>query len=65
LRTEGGTVVLTIADDGQGFDGKDLPGHLGLRSMRERMAQVGGSLTMTSESGLGTRVVVSLPASAC
>ncbi|MHB2021640.1 MAG: GAF domain-containing sensor histidine kinase, partial [Candidatus Xenobia bacterium] len=57
-------VTLTIADDGQGFDGPgDVPGHLGLRSMRERMATVGGSLQIDSTPGQGTRVLAILPTS--
>src|SRR5262249_56853697 len=56
------SVVLEIADDGVGFDPNgSFPGHLGLRSMHERAAEVGGSLEVVSALGSGTRVVVRVP----
>jgi len=55
-------VQLEIADDGIGFDPtRPHPGHLGLTSMRERAAAVGGELTIDSAPGQGTRVVVRVP----
>jgi signal transduction histidine kinase len=54
-----GGVRLRVRDDGQGFRVprrfEDLPGdHLGLIGMRERLAQLGGALTIASEPGRGT-----------
>jgi signal transduction histidine kinase len=50
-------VVLEIVDDGQGFNtGGSFPGHLGLISMRERMRNIGGTLTIDSQTGAGTTV---------
>jgi signal transduction histidine kinase len=50
-------VVLEVVDDGVGFDaGGSFPGHLGLRSMRERIERLGGSLTIASAAGRGTTV---------
>ncbi|MCA9857603.1 MAG: sensor histidine kinase, partial [Dehalococcoidia bacterium] len=53
---------LEIRDDGSGFvaDG-DFPGHLGLRSMRERAEAVGGTLTIVSTPGTGTTVRADVP----
>jgi signal transduction histidine kinase len=52
-----GRLVLEIEDDGDGFDPAATPaGHLGLRTMRDRMEQVGGTLEVESESGGGTLV---------
>jgi signal transduction histidine kinase len=49
--------VLEIRDNGQGFDPEvDYPGHLGLRSMGERMNNQGGTLEIISTPGGGTRV---------
>jgi PAS domain S-box-containing protein len=65
---DGSDVVLQVADDGVGFDPPAAreraaaTGHLGLRSMAERIQTAGGSLEITSEPGGGTRVVLRLPA---
>ena len=62
LEAHGGSLVLEIADDGVGFDpDRSFPGHLGLRSMRERASGVGGSLEVVSSRGRGTRIVVTVP----
>jgi signal transduction histidine kinase len=55
-------LVLEISDDGVGFDpGGSFPGHLGLRSMRERVAEIGGTLDITSSPGGGTMVTARGP----
>lgn len=44
-------IVLTIRDDGVGFDPDgSYPGHLGLHSMRERVSLVGGVLNIASDA---------------
>lgn len=60
-------VVLTVQDDGVGFDTGRLSqltkeGHLGLQQMRERVEALGGSLEIISQPGEGTTIVVSLGA---
>jgi signal transduction histidine kinase len=55
-------VILEVADDGTGFDTGLASGGLGLASMRDRAAAVGGSLRVTSAPGAGTRVRLSVPA---
>ena len=62
-------VALDVIDDGAGFDPErgpaDTPeGGFGLRSMRERIEQLGGSLTIESAPGEGTTLVVELPLAA-
>ncbi|PBC08376.1 sensor histidine kinase [Mesorhizobium sp. WSM3859] len=54
---------LTIEDDGRGFDGRvELgPGHLGLAGMRERLALVGGELTVETATMKGTTVYADVP----
>jgi signal transduction histidine kinase len=55
-------VSFTVADDGTGFDvGLHATG-LGLISMRDRMAAVGGDLTVSSHPGSGTTVSGRAPA---
>ena len=59
----GRVVVLTIRDDGGGFDPSAAhPGHFGLESMRTRAAEIGGLLTITTTPGQGTLVRVEAPA---
>jgi signal transduction histidine kinase len=61
----GDTVTLDVDDDGNGFAGKPRPsaeGGYGLIGMRERVAAVGGELTIESAAGQGTTVGVSVPA---
>jgi signal transduction histidine kinase len=58
-------VSLRIQDDGRGFPvGPAEPsptGHLGLVSIRERAARMGGQLILHSRAGEGTEVVVEVP----
>jgi len=58
LVREDGSLSLTVSDDGRGFTPdivRNYPG-LGLRSMRERMRLVNGSISYTSPEGQGTIV---------
>lgn len=56
---ENGKVVLEVCDNGQGFDmAQEFPGHLGLKSMRERVERGGGMLTIASAPAEGTRIQV-------
>jgi len=56
-------VVLEVSDDGHGFVADAPSGGLGLASMRERAATVGGALTIRS-SAKGTRVRMTVPGKA-
>jgi signal transduction histidine kinase len=56
------TILLAVRDDGLGFDPSgSFPGQLGLSSMRERTAALGGVLTVSSTKGQGTEVLVQIP----
>jgi signal transduction histidine kinase len=55
-------VVLEVADDGTGFDPALAAGGLGLTSMRDRAAAVGGTLRINSTPGLGSKVRLEVPA---
>nr|WP_062339404.1 sensor histidine kinase [Herbidospora sakaeratensis] len=63
LRREPGTLRLVIADDGAGLAPDRRPG-VGLLSMRERAAELGGFCGVTGRPGEGTTVVVELPLAA-
>ncbi|MFD2369185.1 histidine kinase [Brevibacillus sp. GCM10020057] len=55
-------VRLRVTDDGVGFDpdGEKLTSY-GLRSMQERVAEVGGSMEIYSAQGKGTQIEVRIP----
>ncbi|MBN2575575.1 MAG: sensor histidine kinase [Deltaproteobacteria bacterium] len=64
LEIKPGFVALRIIDNGCGFDLNEARGRgLGLLSMRERIAALGGTFNIVTEPGAGTRVyaVVLLP----
>ena len=59
-----GRLRLIVEDDGVGMaiapDDQDSDGHFGLAIMQERAGTVGAELTIESEPGDGTRVVIEL-----
>ena len=61
-----GGVAASVCDDGRGFDPQQLApvdreGHFGLRQMRERILDLGGTLDIRSAPGQGTELVITLP----
>ena len=60
-------VVLTVADDGCGFEVDDrdpapaVGEHLGLLTMRERAARIRGRLEILSSPGRGTTIEATVP----
>jgi signal transduction histidine kinase len=63
---DGNGVVLTIGDDGRGFDLVEVRrGHgLGLISLDERVRVVGGNLTIASTPQRGTELRITVPLNA-
>jgi signal transduction histidine kinase len=63
----GETLVVTVRDNGKGFDLKavestyDQRGSLGLVNMRERAELIGGHLEIDSKPGRGTTVTLAVP----
>ncbi len=66
LECSGPVIRITVRDDGVGFDPatvvRSLEGGFGLASMRERVEQVGGSITVQTAPNEGTTIVVELAA---
>jgi signal transduction histidine kinase len=61
------TIVVTIEDNGRGFDPErtskpEAPRGLGLLGIRERAALLRGTMRLESGPGTGTRLTVELPA---
>jgi signal transduction histidine kinase len=55
--------VMDIADDGLGFDPSKTSDGFGLKTMRDRIEELNGILTIESERGRGTAIAASLPIS--
>jgi signal transduction histidine kinase len=62
LRYDPEVVLLEVIDDGAGFDPDQVTGGYGLRGMRTRLAEAGGTVTVDSSPGAGTRVIATVPA---
>jgi len=60
-----GRIEMTITDDGRGFNLNEVTtsreGGMGLLGMRERAGLLGGTMTIHSTSGGGTRLEVAIP----
>ncbi|WGD36870.1 sensor histidine kinase [Lysinibacter sp. HNR] len=67
LTSAEGSAILTVQDDGRGFDVSSAvtnPNNVnsfGLRAMQERIEQFDGTLDITSTPGQGTTVIARLP----
>ncbi|MBL8058745.1 MAG: sensor histidine kinase, partial [Anaerolineales bacterium] len=65
LARQGDRLTALVEDDGVGFDPQRLAAPeapaLGVMEMRERAARLGGTVTLASAPGRGTRVEIGLP----
>lgn len=64
LSMQKGAAMIEIMDDGQGFDVDargNVPGHFGIRGMRERARRINATLTIQSLPRKGTTVRVTAP----
>jgi signal transduction histidine kinase len=61
LRHHRGMTVLSVRDDGVGFDPEQDHAGMGLHTMAERVERMGGAFQVKSQPGNGTRVVVTVP----
>jgi signal transduction histidine kinase len=60
VRRETAGILLSVLDDGSGFDTGRVHG-LGLRGMEERVRHLGGTFEIESHPGRGTKVQIVLP----
>jgi signal transduction histidine kinase len=56
----GDSLQLCVSDDGRGFDINQKHG-MGLRSIRERVGSIRGTVQFQSAPGHGTRLFVQVP----
>jgi signal transduction histidine kinase len=63
VRHQAGQILLTVQDDGAGFDPKRVRG-LGLLGMEERVRHLGGTFQIDSRPGRGSLLRVTLPLAA-
>jgi two-component system sensor histidine kinase UhpB len=63
LSDDGVAFRLEVIDDGRGFDAsaQSAAGHHGIANMRQRAARLGGTLEVASQTGRGTRIILTLP----
>jgi len=63
LNERDGHIVLSIKDDGQGFEKEKTASKktLGILGMKERSFMMGGSYQINSKPGEGALVIVSVP----
>lgn len=63
LRADGDGLALTVTDDGVGIAPDHSSHGLGMRSMAERMAAIGGTLAVVAAAPHGTAIRATLPRS--
>jgi signal transduction histidine kinase len=59
--SDNGGLSFEVRDDGAGFEASEVAGGVGFTSMRDRVAAVGGEITIRSRPGHGTRVSATIP----
>lgn len=63
LRERDGALHFHVMDDGRGFDKETTRFGMGLQSMADRMAAIGGDVDVKTRPGRGTNVVGRIPLS--
>ncbi|MCB9320253.1 MAG: hypothetical protein H6570_13300 [Lewinellaceae bacterium] len=56
-------VVITVKDDGKGFQMNEANGGVGLKNVRSRVEHLNGTINITSSPGQGTKSTIQIPIS--
>jgi len=54
-------IIVSITDDGIGFNKHQIKGGIGIKNMRERAAEIGATLKILSEKNQGTQIILTIP----
>jgi signal transduction histidine kinase len=56
-------LIITLEDDGLGFDPDSVSGfgHFGIQIMKQRIKEINGAIELTSEPGQGSKIVLHCP----
>lgn len=60
ISKENETLLMTIIDDGKGFDEKNIEPGNGLQNIKKRMKDIGGRVTIESNLDKGTKITIHL-----
>ncbi len=61
IRKKEGTLLLSISDDGIGFNVNAKKSGIGLKNMRSRTRELNGKLDISSQKGEGTQINIAIP----
>jgi signal transduction histidine kinase len=61
MKVESDWIVLSVEDNGCGFDPQQAFVGMGLQNMRHRAVELGGRIEISSQPGHGTRICVEIP----
>lgn len=61
INTEGDLLLITVIDDGIGFDTTQTPNGIGMKNIKQRIKIIKGKLNIISVIGEGTQVYIEIP----
>ena len=61
IRRGNGATVISVTDNGKGFDSARVQPGLGLTTLRERAAMLNARLSLESQPGRGTTIILEVP----